>query len=176
MTRHFILAICMLLVSHCGLTAVYAINIPNFNEVYGSYTTNDNIFGSIVTTQPVPPNSGLVDVTNMLVSFSFDDDRQEAFNMGNSHIWAMQIETNGNGEVIAAFISLWKLPITTQNGGLVNAIDIVQNSDSVYAAGMQDLVCFDNSGPGGQCAGASSDNTNSGFYFNFNLIFRTGFE
>lgn len=176
MIRGFLLAICMLLVSQAGFAAVFAVNIPNFNEVYGSYTTNDNIFGSIVTTQSIPPNSGLIDVTNMLVSFNFTDDRQQAFNESNSHIWAMQIETNSNGEVIAAFISLWKLPITTQNGGLVNAIDIVQNNDSVYAAGMQDLVCFDNSGPGGQCASASSDNTNSGYYFNFNLIFRSGFD
>jgi hypothetical protein len=146
------------------------------SEVYGNYTTSDRVFGTIVTTQPVTPHSGLVDVTSTLVSFNFTDDVQQAFNETNTHVWGMQLETNNNGEVIAAYISLWKLPITTQNGGQVHAIDVVLNIDSVYAAGMQDLVCNDNSGPGGQCVGAIPDNTNSGFYFNFNLIFRNGFD
>lgn len=88
----------------------------------------------------------------------------------------MQLETNSSGEVIAAYISMWKLPITTQISGQVNAIDIVSNNDSVYAAGMQDLVCHDNCGPGGQCASAIPDYTNSGYYVNFNLIYRNGFD
>ena len=155
--------------------AVYTVNTENFDLVFGSYTTNDNITGTIVTGSNVTPNVGLVDVSSDLISYSFTDGVQ-TLNETNSTILAFSLAVNGSNQLTGSAITIWSSPITTQPGGNVRGMDVYFNAISDNYSGFIDGICQENGGPGGACSSAIPAQTNSGSYFFFDPIFANGFD
>ncbi len=155
--------------------AVYSVNTDNFTEVFGSYSTNDNISGVVVTTSNVTPNVGLVDVTADLVSYSFSDGVQ-TLDQNNSTILFFSLAVDGSNQITQTAITVWKTPVTTMIGGLVEGMDIYTSTTFAQVIGFKDADCSMNNGPGGSCSEAISASTNSGLYFFFDPIFANGFD
>ena len=86
---------------------MYLIDTPNYQEVYREYTIEDNLFGTVVTSQEVPPNAGMVDVSSILDSFDFFDGVQQ-FTALNAEPLNRQLSVDGNGDLIVAAITFWK--------------------------------------------------------------------
>ncbi len=155
--------------------AVYGIDTENFEEVYGQYSTNDNISGVVVTTSNITPNAGLVDVTPILVSYSFSDGVQ-TLDQTNSTILFFTLAVNGSNQVTESGITIWKAPVTTMIGGVVEGMDIYFNVQSHTIQGFKDGVCQNTSGPGGTCGESHGASTNSGVYSFYDPIFSNGFD
>ncbi len=155
--------------------AVYGIDTENFDSVFGEYSTSDNISGVVVTTSNITPNAGLVDVTPILVSYSFSDGVQ-VLDQTNSTILFFNLAVNGSNQITASGITIWKAPITTVNGGLVEGMDIYFDAISDTIQGFKDATCSENNGPGGACSSATGTSTNSGSYFFYDPIFTNGFD
>lgn len=155
--------------------AVYAVISGNFTEVYGEYTTDDNVEGSVVTNVAIPQNAGLIDVSGNLVSYELTDGVQ-VLDETNSMVLSMSLAVDGNNQVTQSAITVWKTPVTTQNGGLVQGFDVYNDGLFAQYFGFKDGSCIQNTGPGGQCTSAISNQTNSGIYFYFDQIFFSNFD
>ncbi|WP_223787409.1 hypothetical protein [Marinicella meishanensis] len=155
--------------------AVYAIESGQFTEVYGEYTTLDNVNGVVVTNIAIPQNAGLVDVSGDLESYSFSDGVQQ-LDETNSVVLAMSLGVNSNNDVVLSAITVWKTPVTNVNGGLVEGMDVYNDGLFAQYFGFKDGSCIDNSGPSGTCTSSSSTQSNSGIYVYFDQIFFSGFD
>lgn len=168
-------AVVLLSVTWVASAEVYLIDSPPFQSVWGEYTTDDQIFGTMVTSQAVQQNAGLVDILPILDSYDFTDGVQ-TFTENNSEPIAMSIEVNGQGELVGSYVAIWKTPITTQENGLVEGMDIYISTEQWQISGFKDGICGENLGPGGQCSSASFGGTNAGLYEYFDFIFGHGFD
>ena len=147
----------------------------NFTEAYGVYLPSYKVTGNIVTTVPVSPNTGLVDIKNTLVSYSFFDGVQ-TLDESNSFPLFFAISTTNSNQIEETAITIWRTPITTVNGEIVEGMDVYDGPLFTQVNGFLDAICNKNSGPGGQCSQASSQLTNSGHYIIFDEIFINGFD
>jgi len=169
------LVFCTLCSSQITNAETYTVDTPNFTEVYGVYSTNDNIVGTFTTNVPITPNSGNVDIKNNVIAYNFTDGVQ-TINQNNSMILFFSAEVNQMNQMTQSGITIWRTPITTVNGGNVGGMDIYVSPTFAQIFGFLDGACSENSGPGGMCTSAQSTLTNSGTYLFFDEIFRQGFE
>lgn len=169
------LLICLLVLISFDLFAVtYQISSPNFDSVHGAYSTDYNVVAEFETMNPLPENSGNVDFSAEVISYTFTDGVQ-ILTEQNSQILFFNVAIT-NGQITGTGITIWRIPITTSNGGNVSGMDLYETQLSYVAQGFLDGVCINNSGPGGQCTSATLSLTNSGSYYYFDVIFNNGFD
>ena len=175
MKLNLVCAVVLLMGIKLASAEVYLVDTPNYQEVYGEYTLKDNLFGTVVTTEEVPPNAGFVDISSILDSYDFFDGVQQFTEM-NSEPLSIQLSVDGNGDLIGAAITFWKTPIPTTNNEPVEGMDIYISPLYWQVNGFKDGECYEYLGPGGQCSAAFFGGTNSGVYYYFDQIFIDGFN
>jgi len=104
----------------------YTFQSQPFDDVSGTYTAGQNVTGSITLSEFVPPNTTM-DVTPILVSYSFTDgtvtlDETNSVSVGPGGI---SLTTDASGRIQAYGMTFWESPLATTNGEIFTGMDLV---------------------------------------------------
>jgi hypothetical protein len=127
-----------------------------FTDEVGAYNgLGSNITGQFVVAEQLPSRSPMMDISNLVSTYSFSDGVQ-SLNQGNSKILGFSVRTDSRGVPRTWSIAIWQTPVTTSNGGQVAGMNIFYQGSNSFDTGFTDGQCYSNGGPGGECDGAAT--------------------
>lgn len=102
--------------------ATYTYTGNHFTDVMGTYTVADRLTGFFTVPAALPSSSSYpTEVSSVVSSFSFNDGVQ-TLNSANAAIVAFAIGTDDGGNLVQWSIRLWRTPIPTSLGALMDGI------------------------------------------------------
>jgi hypothetical protein len=170
--------------------ATYSYTGQNFDEVMGTYTVADRLTGWFTVAAPLVPGTPYpADISGLVTSFSFADGVQ-TLSDANAEILAFSIGTDGGGNLTEWSFRIWKAPIPTSTGVLIDGIHsasfgVPGPSWLVQDVGFQQGLCLNIDEDSGLCDGVdlptpffgelfSNDQADAGTWIS--TIFSDGFE
>ncbi len=154
----------LLIFSLCSLAETYTYTGPNFVDVYGSYSTSNQISVTFELPQAVPPNTPMTDYTGEVISWSFSDG-QQILDENNAYIPYFRFSTNASGQPDEWLLSAYEI-ILARGAMPLSVIETAFSIDVLQQDfGSQDFNCLEFNGPNGWCSSGFSDNIDSGHYF-----------
>ena len=120
-----------------------------------------HVSGQFTVAEQLPPSKPETDISSIVSSYSFSDGVQ-TLTEADSKLIRFVVVTDSNGVPRTWFLTLYKTPVTSSNGGQVEGIELFNTGSVSLGRGSTDAVCNSNSGPGGECD-SSFLNTGSNF-------------
>ena len=131
-------AVLALLIGNYAYATTYTYTGDNFTEATPPYTTSMKVTGTMVTSSPIPSNSE-VDISDILVSWSFNDGVQ-TISSSNGELnlnFPPLVLTNEQGDIIDSFLVFFSSPIADDAGETDAYIGIV----FARSVGTASIVC-----------------------------------
>jgi len=177
---------CLLLAGAASGQARYLYTGNNFADVQGSYTVADRVTGSFTVPTPMPAGSSYpTDISTQVASFAFSDGHQTLHD-GNAILQVFLVGTDGGGNITSWAIEIWRAPIPTSLGALMDGIHTAAIGLLVQDVGYQDGLCLNVDSQTGLCDGVNLPTPEFGELFSSigpelagtwtSPIFRDGFE
>jgi len=101
----------------------YTFQSQPFEDVFGTYSTGQNLTGSITLSEPLAPNI-TANVNSILVSYSFSDGVVTLDNTNSEIVNGIDLITDAFGGIQSYAMTFWESPLATSDGEIFTGMDV----------------------------------------------------